>query len=66
MNDAKTDVDTQLAPKANSSDVSASLALKADKTNTYVKTEIDTFLATKTDDDEMIAALALKNEYFKC
>ena len=59
-------VDAELSAKANTSDVTASLALKADKATTYTKTEVDTALGNKADTattytkSEVDTALALK------
>lgn len=45
----KTEVDTALSAKANTSDVETALASKADTATTYTKTEVDTALADKAD-----------------
>lgn len=45
----KTEVDTALSSKANTSDVETALASKADTATTYTKTEVDTALADKAD-----------------
>lgn len=47
--------EASLALKANTADVNAALALKADKSDTYTKTEVDSALALKVDKNEINA-----------
>ena len=60
-------VDTQLLVKSNTADMTAALALKADKTTTYTISQVDTALAlkanqatryTKTETDNLLAPKA--------
>lgn len=52
--------EASLAGKAEAADVTAALALKADKSDTYTKSEVDSALALKADKSEVTAALELK------